>query len=65
MPRDDAAKGISDAVRSRYPDVPWADMAGMRDVVVHQYFGIDVNLVWRAATVSVPRVLAALRAEHR
>ena len=61
----EAAKGISDAVRSRYPDVPWADMAGMRDVVVHQYFGIDVNLVWRAATVSVPRVLAALRAEHR
>ena len=61
----EAAKGISDAVRSRYPDVPRADMAGMRDVVVHQYFGIDVNLVWRAATVSVPRVLAALRAEHR
>ena len=46
----------------RLAEVPWSDMAGMRDVVVHQYFGIDAALVWRAASVSVPRLLAALRA---
>jgi uncharacterized protein with HEPN domain len=48
LPRDDAAR------------LPWSDMAGMRDVVVHQYFGIDAALVWRAASVSVPRLLGSL-----
>jgi len=56
----EAAKGVTEATRSRMPSVPWSDMAGMRDVVVHQYFGIDAALVWRAASFSVPKLLAAL-----
>jgi len=56
----EAAKGVSEATRARLRDVPWSDMAGMRDVVIHQYFGIDGALVWRAASVSVPRLLQAL-----
>ncbi|MFM8698337.1 MAG: DUF86 domain-containing protein [Phycisphaerales bacterium] len=56
----EAAKGVSAAMRSRHPDVPWADMAGMRDVVIHQYFGVDAALVWRAATVHVPVVRTLL-----
>ena len=56
----EAAKGVSEETRARLPDVPWSDMAGMRDVVVHQYFGIDAALVWRAASVSVPRLLGSL-----
>ena len=56
----EAAKGVSDVTRIRLPEVPWSDMAGMRDVVVHQYFGIDRALVWRAASVSIPRLLQAL-----
>lgn len=58
----EAAKGVSAAKRAAHPEVPWSDMAGMRDVVIHQYFGVDAALVWRAASVSVPRVVAALRA---
>ncbi len=50
----EATKGISADKRERHPDVPWSDMAGMRNVVIHQYFGVDAALVWRAATVSVP-----------
>lgn len=57
----EAAKGISAAVRQTHPQVPWTEMAGMRDVVIHQYFGIDTALVWRAAVVSAPRVSATLR----
>ena len=53
----EAAKGISEACRDRFPEVPWADVAGMRDVVIHQYFGIDLTIVWNAATVSVPAVI--------
>ncbi len=57
----EAAKGVSTAMRISQPDIPWSDMAGMRDVVIHQYFGVDAALVWRAATVSVPRLAAQLR----
>ena len=57
----EAAKGVSAATRTAHPDVPWTEMAGMRDVVIHQYFGVDADLVWRAANVSVPRVAARLR----
>lgn len=57
----EAAKGISDATRRRFAGVPWSEMTGMRDVLVHQYFGIDADVVWNAATVSVPAVMSALR----
>jgi len=57
----EAAKGVSAEMRRSHPNVPWADMAGMRDVVIHQYFGIDAAIVWRAVTVSVPSVAARLR----
>jgi len=57
----EAAKGVSAEMRRSHPNVPWTDMAGMRDVVIHQYFGIDAAIVWRAATVSVPSVAARLR----
>jgi len=57
----EAAKGISASTRTKYPSVPWSEMAGLRDVVIHQYFGIDANVVWRAATVSVPTVVVVLR----
>lgn len=56
----EAAKGVSTTLRTRHADVPWSEMAGMRDVVIHQYFGIDAAIVWRAATVSVPMVAARL-----
>ena len=57
----EAAKGVSPAMRASNSTIPWSDMAGMRDVVIHQYFGVDAEIVWRAATVSVPRVAAKLR----
>ena len=57
----EAAKGVSPAMRASNSAIPWSDMAGMRDVVIHQYFGVEAGIVWRAATVSVPRVAAQLR----
>ncbi|MBU3682818.1 MAG: DUF86 domain-containing protein [Phycisphaerales bacterium] len=61
----EAAKGVSAAMRDRHPDIPWADMAGMRDVVIHQYFGVDAALVWRAATAHVPGVRTRLESLDR
>lgn len=57
----EAAKGVSPGLRAAHGEIPWSEMAGMRDVVIHQYFGVDADIVWRAATVSVPRVSARLR----
>jgi len=41
-------------LRERYPEIPWADIKGLRNIVVHNYFGIDWAEVWSAATMDVP-----------
>jgi uncharacterized protein with HEPN domain len=42
----EASKNIPDDVRSKYPQIPWKEMAGMRDRLIHFYFGIKFDLVW-------------------
>ncbi len=42
----EAAKHIPDEIRNKYPNVPWKDMAGMRDKITHFYFGINLEKVW-------------------
>lgn len=50
----EAVKQIPAAVRHKYPDVPWKDMAGMRDVLVHDYFGVDAAIVWKTVHEDLP-----------
>jgi uncharacterized protein with HEPN domain len=52
----ESAKRISDALRARHPDVPWRDIAGFRNVVVHDYLGVDVGTIWQVVDVWVPRL---------
>ncbi len=42
----EAARNIPDEVRERYPSVPWRRIVGLRNVVVHHYFGVDLSVVW-------------------
>lgn len=42
----EATKRISEELRNQYPQIPWREMAGLRDVLIHDYFGIDLNIVW-------------------
>lgn len=44
----EATKNIPDDIKTKYPEVPWKEMAGMRDKLVHFYFGVKHELVWAA-----------------
>ena len=46
----EAAKNVPDEIRSRYPDIPWKRVAGFRDVAIHDYFGVDLEIVWKILT---------------
>lgn len=52
----EAVKSISQETRRKYPHLPWREMAGMRDVVIHEYFGVSIGLIWRVATRELPKL---------
>lgn len=56
----EASRKIPKAVRSRYPDVPWKDMAGMRDKLIHDYFGVDLRVVWKTVQKDLPPLRSIL-----
>ena len=50
----EAAKSLSPTFRASHPEVPWADMAGTRDVLVHRYAVVDLEIVWEVVKNRVP-----------
>ena len=50
----EAVKAIRRPLRARYPAVPWQDVAGMRDKLIHGYFGVNLRRVWATARDDVP-----------
>ena len=58
----EAVKAVSSDTRTMDPDVPWRQMAGMRDKLIHEYFGVDLNLVWDVVEQDLPALLPRLRA---
>jgi len=52
----EATKHIPDRLREKHPDVPWKRMAGMRDRLIHAYFGIDYKLLWDAIKIEIPKL---------
>jgi uncharacterized protein with HEPN domain len=56
----EASKKIPDAVKTRYPRIPWKRMAGMRDKLIHEYFGVDLQIVWNVVKQELPPVKPAI-----
>jgi uncharacterized protein with HEPN domain len=52
----EASKNITAAFKAKYPDVPWRKLAGLRDKLIHFYFGIDYKIVWNIAKKEIPRL---------
>ena len=56
----EAASRTSDAGRSRAPEVPWAQIVGMRNVLIHVYWGVDFDRLWKTVSEELPALLAML-----
>ncbi len=50
----EAVRHISKDVRRTYPEIPWQDVAGMRDKLIHDYFGVDIEKIWLTAHEDLP-----------
>lgn len=50
----EAAKSISVEAREKYPQIPWRRMIGLRNIMIHEYFGIDLSIVWTIVRTNLP-----------
>jgi len=57
----EAAKKIPEEIKTQFPKIPWRQMAGMRDKLLHEYFGVDIRVVWRTVKEDLPRLKANLK----
>ena len=56
----EATKRVSKELRSKHIDIPWSDMAGMRDVLIHDYIDVDLGVVWKTASEDIPNLKALI-----
>jgi uncharacterized protein with HEPN domain len=54
----EAAKHLSEELRSQYPETPWRQFAGLRDVLIHNYMGVDIAAVWQITQKDLPPLKA-------
>ncbi|OGB90773.1 hypothetical protein A2625_07000 [candidate division WOR-1 bacterium RIFCSPHIGHO2_01_FULL_53_15] len=50
----EATKKIPKSITAKYHNIPWKKMAGMRDKLIHEYFGVDVGILWKVAKEEIP-----------
>jgi uncharacterized protein with HEPN domain len=58
----EAANHVDPDVQAAHPEVPWRDVVGLRNRVVHSYFEVDLDILWNVATVEVPKLVPQVEA---
>ncbi|GCE50735.1 uncharacterized protein with HEPN domain [Thermosporothrix hazakensis] len=58
----EAARAIPQDERASHPHIPWKEISGMRNILIHMYFGIDTDLVWNVVEHDLPRLKTILQA---
>lgn len=58
----EATKNLPESIRNKDVSIPWKKMAGMRDKIIHEYFGIDYQIVWKTAKKTLPKLQAKIAA---
>jgi len=51
----EAAKNIPKEIQEKYPELPWRKMYGLRNLIAHEYFGVDYEIIWEIATKNLPQ----------
>ncbi|WP_018086089.1 HepT-like ribonuclease domain-containing protein [Desulfurispora thermophila] len=57
----EATKHITSQLKMIYPEIPWKHIAGMRDVLIHEYFGVDLEQVWITCNRDIPKLTADIQ----
>lgn len=57
----EASKNVPANIKTHYTNVPWKEMAGMRDKVIHEYFGVDLDILWKTIQQSLPKLKQSLK----
>lgn len=52
----EAVKNIPQEIKVKYPHIPWKKIAGMRDLLVHEYFGVNLDRIWKVAKEDIPNL---------
>ena len=54
-------KNLPESFKEQYPNIPWRSIAGMRDKLIHQYFGVSLSIVWETARSDIPALQERLK----
>lgn len=52
----EAVRNIPDSFRKKHTKIPWKKIAGLRDILIHEYFGVDMDLVWKISKKDIPKL---------
>ncbi len=52
----EAVKNLPSHFKKKYPKIAWRDIAGMRDILIHEYFGVNINVVWKTVQEDIPKL---------
>ena len=57
----EASRHLTDELKHKYQDIPWQQIVGLRNIFVHEYFGIDIEILWNIATEDIPPLFNKLK----